>query len=206
MQRSISALLVIVLSGLLIMSLGCGKKRVELPERKIVTIKSNSQNVKEEIEKIPDWFLNPPKDPNYLYATSTGISPDLGTAITYAEDDARTDITGQIQTKVTALFQRFREESGAGNNAELVSLSKAISQEVVSEVVSGIRTAKKEIVSTGSMSFRGYVLMEMPIGMANAALVKKVRANNRMYTRFKASEAFKELEEEVSKYNEARED
>jgi len=203
MQRFISSLLVIVLSGLLIMSVGCGGKKYNGPDNGPDPKKDDS--TAKVIKNIPGWFTDPPKDPNYLYGTATGTSPDLGTAIIYAENDARTDITGQIQTKVTALFQLFREESRSRNDRKLISLSKAISQEVVSEVVSGIRTAKKEIVSEGTMKFRGYVLMEMPIGMANAALVKKVRANNRMYTRFRASEAFKELEEEVLKYNQAKE-
>ena len=204
MQRSISALLVIVLSGLLIMSLGCGKKPVEPIKNKVVKQKNITQKPEEAINKIPGWFLDPPKDPNYLYSTATSQSRDLGLALMDAENVGSADITGQIQTKVTAMFQRFREEAGVGEDAELTSLSKSISQEVVSEVVSGIRTAKKEIVPEGSMSYRGYVLMEMPIGLANATLVKKVKANNSMYTRFRASEAFKELEEEVSKYKQEK--
>ena len=42
--------------------------------------------------------------------------------------------------------------------------------------------------------------MELPIGAANAEMLAKIKENERMYTRYRASEAFKELEEEVEKY------
>jgi len=49
-------------------------------------------------------------------------------------------------------------------------------------------------------SFRAYALMELPIGVMNSALVDKVKENQNMYTRFRASQAFQELEEESQKY------
>jgi hypothetical protein len=42
--------------------------------------------------------------------------------------------------------------------------------------------------------------MELPIGVMNSALLEKIKDNKNMYTRFRASEAFKELEEETAKY------
>jgi hypothetical protein len=59
--------------------------------------------------------------------------------------------------------------------------------------------AKRDYRKEG-IHYRVYVLIEMPIGEANTALMAKIKANNNVYTRFRASEAFKELEEEVEKY------
>jgi hypothetical protein len=53
--------------------------------------------------------------------------------------------------------------------------------------------------------FRAFVLMEMPIGAANEALVQRIRNNENMYTRFRATEAFKDLEKEVQDYRAWRE-
>jgi hypothetical protein len=45
-------------------------------------------------------------------------------------------------------------------------------------------------------------MMEMPIGEANARLVEKIKAQERLYTRFRASEAFEELDQMVQEYEE----
>ena len=44
------------------------------------------------------------------------------------------------------------------------------------------------------------------MGAVNAAMVDKIKADKQMYTRFKAAEAFKDLEKEVEKYEEYKKD
>jgi len=60
---------------------------------------------------------------------------------------------------------------------------------------------EQKIYKEGTRSFRAYVLMELPLGAMNSALLDKVKENKNMYTRFRASEAFKELEQEADKYD-----
>ena len=48
--------------------------------------------------------------------------------------------------------------------------------------------------------YRAYVLVEMPIGDANAALVQNLRNQQNLYNRFRASQGYHELEEEVEKF------
>jgi hypothetical protein len=43
-------------------------------------------------------------------------------------------------------------------------------------------------------------MMEMPIGEANARFVDKIKSQQRLYTRFRASEAFEELDAMVEEY------
>ncbi len=202
MQRYISLLLVVVLSVLVIVFSGCssnsppklpGEKNRSGGEGKIV-----GSGV--DVADIPVWFLNPPSDPDNLYAATTSSATDLSMAFETAENAGRVDITSEIQTKVTAMFRRYRREVGAGEDSELESLSEAISQEVVSEVVRGIRRELGEVKQEGSVTYRVYVLMKMPLRLAKETLVRKVRADSDMHFRFRASEAFKELEAEVEKY------
>lgn len=201
MQRLISLLLVVALSVLVIVFSGCtNNPPVKLDEKNGPGGGGKIIDTGVDLAGIPAWFLNPPSDPDSLYAATTSSSSDLSMAFETAENAGRVDITGEIQTKVTAMFRRYRQEVGAGEDSELKSLSEAISQEVVSEVVSGIRRELGEVRREGSVTYRVYVLMKMPVGLANTTLVKKVRENRSMYTRFSASEAFKELEAEVEKY------
>jgi len=202
MQRYISLLLVLVLSVLVIVFSGCSSN----PPPKLPGEKNGSGGEGKtrgsgvDVDDIPAWFLNPPSDPDNLYAATTSSAADLSMAFETAENAGRVDITSEIQTKVTAMFRRYRQEVGAGEDSELESLSEAISQEVVSEVVRGIRRELGEVKQEGSVTYRVYVLMKMPLRLAKATLVSKVKADSNMHLRFRASEAFKELEKEVEQY------
>ena len=197
MKKLINASLIIAILGLAIMLVGCGGKEVA----PTLLLEGEEEDIGGGIQ-VPAWFLDIPDDPNYLYATATSTSKDLQLALDEAKNGGRTDIAGQIATKVQALFKRFREEVGVGDDAELLAQTTAVSKEVVSEVISGSRTAKQDVRKESAMSYRAYVLMEMPIGVANAALIAKVKDNKDMYTRFRASQGFKDLESEVEKYEE----
>ncbi len=201
MQRYISLLLVVALSVLVIVFSGCSSTPAPKPDGENKSSgegKTSGGGV--DVDDIPAWFLNPPSDSDNLYAATTSSSTNLSMAFDTAEDAGRVDITSEIQTKVTAMFRRYRQEVGAGEDSELASFSEAISQEVVSEVVRGIRRELGEVKREGSVTYRVYVLMKMPLRLAKETLVRKVKADGDMHLRFRASEAFKELEKEVEKY------
>ena len=212
MQRIITVWTTIALLGLVILWTGCSGPRTEVvptqpvaaaetdTPTEIYTTSGESANL-----TVPSWFLNTPVDPNYLYSTATAKSRDLQLALDNAKHSGRLDIAGQMGTKVSGLFKRFREEIGAEEDSELMAMTTAVSKEIVSEVINGCRTAKQNVTKEG-ISYLAYVLMEMPIGEANTALMKKVKANKNMYTRFRASEGFKELESEVEKYENWKEE
>ena len=149
--------------------------------------------------KVPEWYNNVPTDPNYLFAPATARSQDLQHAVNTAKEEARVGIAREMRVKVQGLFKRFREETGVGEDAEFLSMETDVSKSVVSETLVGCKTKTQEILSEGTL-YRVYVLMELPIGEANLAMLAKIKENERMYTRYRASEAFKELEEEVEKY------
>lgn len=193
MQRIISTSLIIALLGLIILWAGCGggkqSKMIEIPVEKKA----------EGAILVPDWFLSLPEDPNYLYSAATATSKDLQLAIDTAKHQGQVDITQQLETKVSGLFKRFREEVGAGEDSELLAMTTSASKAVVSETISGCKASKREVKKEGTV-YRAYVLMEMPIGAANAAMMAKIKATKNMYTRFRATQAFDELNEEVEKY------
>ena len=66
-------------------------------------------------------------------------------------------------------------------------------------VLRGLQTKKTTPMKEGTL-YRAYVLVEMPIGDANAALVQNLRNQQNLYNRFRASQGYQELEEEVEKF------
>jgi hypothetical protein len=149
---------------------------------------------------VPEWFSNVPVNPNYLYAANTAVSQDLQLAIDKATTGARTEIGRQVEIKVNALQKRFEEETGVGQDAQLLQQFTQANKNVVSTSLSGTTVKTKSQVKDGDM-WRAYVLVEYPIGQANAELLKAIKANEQMMTRFRASETYKELDTEVQKFD-----
>ncbi len=149
----------------------------------------------------PDWFLNTPQDPNYLFAARSSTSQDMQFAIDKAATDGRAEIGRQVETKVQALQKKFDEETGMGKDAQLLQMFTSASKTVVSTSLSGSRIAKQKIAKESGV-FRAYVLIEYPVGATNAALVDQIKKNEQMYTRFRASQTFDELQKEADKYDE----
>lgn len=164
--------------------------------------KKNANKTK--MKEIPKWFLETPNDPNYIIAASSAISRDLQMAVNTATEEARVQIARELEIKISGLFKRFREEVGFREDAEFLTQSTDVSKSVVSTTLTGTKVRKKKIVQEGG-GIRAYILMEMPLGPMNEALLNKIKEQKNMYTRFRASEGFKELEKEVEKYEKWKE-
>jgi hypothetical protein len=182
-MRLLSSLLLIAVLSLLVIGCGGGPKSMEQTST----------------GDIPDWYLNIPKDPNFFYAVNTQVSQDLQLAFDKATQGARTEIGRMVETKVNGLQKRFTEETGTAGNAQLLDMFTQASKTVVSTGLSGSRVAKQKQLKDGN-NWRAYVLVEYPVGAANEALQAQIKNNEQMYSRFRASQTYKELDDEVQKY------
>jgi hypothetical protein len=149
--------------------------------------------------KVPDWYLDVPTPDDAMVGVATATSLDLQTAIDKAKQDGRAEIARQLDLRITGMSKQFVEETGINDDAELLGMFTQVSRSVVSDSLTGSRIAKQE-VGRESGGFRAYVMMEMPIGEANARFVEKIKSQQRLYTRFRASEAFEELDAMVEEY------
>lgn len=152
---------------------------------------------------IPDWFMNVPKDPNFLYGAKTATSQDLQLALDKAATDARAEIARQVEIKVDGLQKRFQEETGTNADAQLLEQFTQANKTVVSTSLSGTQVTKQKQVKDGNL-WRAYVLVEYPVGAANQAFLQQMKKNEQLYTRFRATQTFKELEDEVKKLDDAK--
>ena len=173
--------------GLLVLTsllMACGGKAVQ----------DNSLNV-------PEWFQNPPEDPSIMFSIATSTSKDMQMSINKAKQQARVDLAQQMETKIKAMTKQFSEEVGLGEDAEFLSQTTEVSKSVTPKVLTGSRANKVKTIKEGGVIYRSYVFMELPIGPANSALLETLKKQENMYTRFRASQGFQELEEEVEQYD-----
>lgn len=150
---------------------------------------------------IPDWFINVPNDPDYFFAAQTSTSRDLQTAINKATTDARAEIGRQSNVKVEGVQKSFTEEVGADEDAQFLQMFTQANRTIVSESLTGSAIREQHHHRDGQL-WRVYVLVEFPVGAANLALMEQLKQNEQMYTRFRSSQAFEDLDEEIQRYEE----
>ncbi len=152
---------------------------------------------------VPDWYMNVPQDPNYLFAANSQTSQDMQMATDKSVSAGRAEIGRQLDVRMQGLQKRFAEETGIGSDAQLLQMFTQAEKTVVSTTLNGSRIKDQKMIKDGNL-WRSYVLIEYPMGAANEALMNQIRNNNQMYTRFRASQTFKELDDEVKKSEDSK--
>ena len=176
-----------VFFSLMIFVVGCGgPKQVNLTPgapKKIVT---------------PEWFISPPKDGKFLYATVTETSRDMQMAISKSEAQARAELSRKMEAHGDALQKGFSQEIGDGGDSTILKDFNETYKIVSSQIMVGTSTVERELVSQDGI-YRAYVLMSLPLGKANKQLLEQIRSQNDLYTELRATQAYKDLENEVAK-------
>lgn len=149
---------------------------------------------------IPEWYLTTPTATDHIYAAASATSRDMDLAITKASTDARAKIARTMEVKINSMQKKFEEEIGEGENSEYLSQFTQATKTIVSTELNGSQITEKKLVKDGS-NWRAYVLAKYPIGAAQKAFLAKISENKNLYTRFRATEAFAELENDVNKYD-----
>lgn len=208
MRRYAKMSFTLVFLSLVILWAGCGGPSTEVaPVGLTAEVEASAGTAAAEAKSIdvPDWFLNPPEDPDYLYAVGTALQLDMQNSIDAAKHSGRVEISSQIEVRVTSLFKRFSEEVGVGDDAELLAMITSVSKAVADQLLNASRQAQQDVRREGK-SYRVYTLMELHVGEMKAAALDQVENEKNLYTRFRASEGFKELEAEVEKYEQWKKD
>jgi hypothetical protein len=197
-MKKLTYVLILALASIFVLFAGCGGKAKTPAAKPVVSPQSTPEGME---VQVPEWYAKPPSDPNYLYAPATFKATDMGFSVEHSMGVGRDELARQVAVRVTNMMKRFQEETGGDEaNAEFLSTVSTVSKSITDEVIKGSNCKEKKIYKEGTKSFRTYTLMELPIGAMNAALMDKIKENNNMYTRFRASQGFQELEQETQKY------
>jgi hypothetical protein len=154
----------------------------------------------ETIKNIPKWFLDPETDDDHLHANASGTSRDLQVALNKARTMAQADLAQQLGTRLGNLTRQFSEEVGMEEDSQLLSQFNSATKAVTDQSMSGARVDRQELVSERQI-YRAYVHMSLPIGRANQLLMDKIRSNQQLYTRLRATQAYADLDRELEALN-----
>lgn len=147
-----------------------------------------------QLDLTPEWITNPLEDTTeFLYSTGSFVSSRRASAEQQAVLLARTNMASKLSTKIEALEKLFMEEVSSGERANFSSAFTLATQSITSQTLTGATPHRVEFRSMPDGRFEAFVLTRMPVGEARAALENALSNDEEMFVRFKESQAFKEL-------------
>ena len=189
-----------VISILLLVGLiGCANK----PPVEISSIDYEIQKVETAVSQIPEWYLEIPKDKENVYSTGTATAPDLQLAVDIATMNAKTTLADRINGKLDAMMKTFVAKVGQDDlDSEVLTEVEKVSKNLIAEVdVAGYVPTTVKVYPSGTQ-FRAFVLLTYSEKEARKVIVNRMRKNRLAYSKLKATDAWKELEDEVEKSKE----
>lgn len=160
-------------------------------------------------QNMPDWYMSATSDEDYFVATGEAESRRRNLAITAATDRARVELAKQAEVHVENLFKDFQEQSGDVTDPVVLEQITNVSKTVTKRSLRGSNPVQKDVQAfekpdgrdadqEPDIWYRGFVMVELSRASVDAQAVTAIRTEDELYTRFRATEAYKELESATS--------
>ena len=158
------------------------------------------KQVKEQVEKVPDWYLEPPVEEGSIFAVGSGSTPDLQLSLDLAILQAKTTLADRFQSTLKSQTKNFvAKVGGSGADASVVNeVERATKNLIANTDVSGYHMVKNVVQSSGN-TYRAFVLLEYSDAQANKILMNRIRKDRLLLNKLSKVSAFRDLDKEVNK-------
>lgn len=146
----------------------------------------------------PDWFTNGAQDTRYEIGKGTAESRNYQLALNMARTQARTAIAENMRTEIRSVINDMSSQVGLPRDGEVITSFEQATVQRVEAVLTNTEVVKQEVIQDGRL-FRAYVQLRVPRETTSEAFLSAMQSDQTMYTRLRASEAFKRLEDEFRK-------
>ena len=159
-----------------------------------------TNTVSQQIEQIPEWYLNIPSADDTIYSSGSARAPDLQLAVDIAIMNAKTTLADRINGKLDSMTKSFVAKIGSDDldTSVLNEIEKTSKNVIASVDVAGYVVDKSDITQEGTQ-YRAYVLLAYNSEEATKIMMNRMKRDRMIYSRIRSTEAWKELEDEVNK-------
>ena len=159
-----------------------------------------TNTVSQQIEQIPEWYLNIPSADDTIYSSGSAKAPDLQLAVDVAVMNAKTTLADRINGKLDSMTKSFVAKIGSSDlDTSVLNEIEKVSKNVIASVdVAGYIIDKSDVTQEGAQ-YRAYVLLAYNNEEATKVLMNRMKRDKMIYSRIRSTEAWKELEDEVNK-------
>ena len=186
----------VIMCAVFVLLGGCANKQ----PIEVSSVTYEIQKVETAVSQIPKWYLEIPKDKENVYSTGTATAPDLQHAVDIATMNAKTTLADRINGRLDAMIKTFIAKVGQDDlDSEVITEVEKVSKNLIAEVdVAGYVPTTVKVYPSGTQ-FRAFVLLTYSEKEARKVIVNRMRKNRLAYSKLKATDAWKELEDEVEK-------
>lgn len=162
----------------------------------------DTQDTSEGLENMPSWYTSPPEDSDeFLYAVSSAVSSRREMARRKAKTDAMANIAQKLGTMVENMQKQFSEEITAGDESNYSESFTNATKTITNQELMGVTTENVAFQAVqNDTRYECFVLAKLPVGEARKALENALSKEEEMYVKFKESKAFKEMQNDISRY------
>ena len=146
-------------------------------------------------EDLPEWFLN---QPELCGVGVQKVRGNIGSAKSFAEANARDDLSRQLETKVKSMIEQYNQEGGTEDGEISEELSTKAALSLSKQTLQG-SVPKKHSLKDGQF----YSLVCLEPGALTKAIdqMKQLGAAQRRALQRRSDAAHKKLDEQMAKYD-----
>ena len=154
--------------------------------------------VSEQLDLMPKWYTDIPKDDNAVYAVGTAQTPDMQMTVDIAILSAKTTLADRANSRLRSQLKLYKTKLGVDDFDSVVQNNfEQVTRNIIADAdVAGYTVKETKLVQNGTQ-FRAYVLLEYKDSVANQMIKTRLANNEPLYTELRAAVAFKEMDDAV---------
>ena len=164
-------------------------------------VKYKTAKVKAAVSQVPSWYEKLPNKENVIYSVGSSSSPDLQLSVDLATLNAKYTLADRINGKLDGMMKSFMSRLGQDNDvtaSTITEVDKVVKNVIASVDVAGYNPTKIKVYPNGTQ-YRAFVLLEYSDKEARKIIMNRLMKDRIVYSKIKSTNAFKELEKEVTK-------
>ena len=163
-----------------------------------------TEQVENQIDDMPKWYTNIPKEDDAVYAVGTAVTPDLQLSVDIAVLSAKTTLADRVDSRIRSQLKTFKSKLGSTDFDSNVAVEfEQVTRNLIADADVAGYTVKENVIVQNGTQYRSYVLLEYRNEVAASVIRTRVAKNAALLSKLKSTQAWKELDDNVEAQNEA---